>query len=26
MIANVNAQQIRLGTIEDTQDLNNKAA
>lgn len=25
-IANVNAQQIRLGTIEDTQDLNNKAA
>jgi hypothetical protein len=26
LIANVNAQQIRLGTIEDTQDLNNKAA
>jgi len=25
-IANVNAQQIRLGTIEDTQDLNNKTA
>ncbi len=26
MIANVNAQQIRLGNIEDTQDLNTKAA
>ena len=26
MIANVNAQQIKLGSIEDTQDLNNKAA
>lgn len=26
LIANINAQQIKLGTIEDTQDLNNKTA